>query len=53
MKQKLLNPPEEHNSHTEQHGTKENGVGFFFLNVCQYFLVCICDASCSLISAFA
>ncbi|XP_048015611.1 cat eye syndrome critical region protein 2 homolog [Megalobrama amblycephala] len=25
MKQKLLNPPEEHNSHTEQHGTKENG----------------------------
>lgn len=30
MKQKLLNPPEEHNSHTEQHGTKENGVGFFF-----------------------
>ncbi len=31
MKQKLLNPPQDHNSHrhTEQNGSKENGVGFF------------------------
>ncbi len=42
MKQKLLNPPQDHNSHrhTEQNGSKENGVGFF--KTCHHFLVYLC-----------
>lgn len=52
MKQKLLNPPKEHNSHrhTEQNGSKENGVGFF--KTCQHFLVYLCDVSYGLIYEF-